>query len=122
MAKDLKAGMGKGLGSLVQPKTDSKPAAAEEPQQAATEQKKKAGRTSKAAEPAKPSSVTMGLRSGYTRATLICNICTLAKIREIAYLERTPAMDVVEEALADYVAKYESKHGVVVPPAPKKRR
>lgn len=146
MAKDLKAGMGRGLGSLVQPtapkqteepKTEPQQAVDAEAEQlasaqqaadamleAAAKKQQGTGRTRKqtTSEQKKASSVTMGLRDGFTRSTIICNIDTLAKMKEIAYLERSPLMDVVDEALATYIAKYESKHGEVVPPEPKKRR
>lgn len=130
MAKDLKAGMGRGLGSLIQP---TLPRQTEEPQKETVEARQTAeadagknadGRQRKKTtrEKKKQSSVTQGLRDGFTRSTIICSIGTLAKIKEIAYLERSPQMDIIDEALAMYVSKYENKHGEVVPPAPKKRR
>lgn len=145
MAKDLKKSMGKGLGSLMQPTTKQadEPTAEQlleeeavlmaadeiiekaEPQQYVVVGARKNGAGSprkQTAEKKQGSSVTMGLRDGYTRSTIICNIETLAKMKEIAYLEREPIMDIVEDALAAYIAKYESKHGEVVPQAPKKRR
>ena len=111
--KNFKNQMAGGLAGLVQPTAPQ----ADEPQQGAlytTQQKEKPIKSRKAT-----SSVTKGLREGYTRATLICNIATLAKIREIAYQERENVMDVVEQALAELVEKYERKHGEVVPPPPK---
>lgn len=141
--KDLTQGMAKGLGSLLQPTTATQTVepTKEQPRETAAQaietnpkyivvgvRKKKAGagrpksKKAKADPQKKTSSVTMGLRDGFTRSTIICNIETLAKVREIAYLERTPLMDIFEDALNAYVTKYENKHGEVVPPAPKQKR
>lgn len=141
MAKDLKTGMGRGLCSLMQPTTpqteepkaepEALPTApatdgpAEEPQQGETPaepiQKRpqpfiKVQRARKKPKKEVPSSLTEGLRDGYTRATIIVNMDTIAKIREIAYLERANVVDVVEQALSELVAKYERIYGEVKPP------
>ena len=68
-----------------------------------------------------------GLPEGLTRATMILNEEDLDKLRSIAYWEsfrrsqeagkivKVLIREVTAEAIAQYVKKYESKHGKVKP-------
>lgn len=58
-------------------------------------------------------STQKGLKAGYTRAALIARVETLEKIREIAYIERQPLMEVVDAALTKAVEQYEQEHGTI---------
>lgn len=55
------------------------------------------------------------MSEGEMRATFVVNKNQLEKIRHIAYCEDIHIKDVIKDALDDYIAKYEYKHGVVEP-------
>lgn len=55
----------------------------------------------------------IGTREDETRATFIVNESQLEKMKAIAYWDRIQIKDVVANALADYIEKYEQKHGPV---------
>lgn len=125
--KDLTEGMKHGLASLLTPtetpeeKQETKTTKKKQPTETAEPEplvpvgvKKKYGsgmwqQKKKATAP----SITNGLQEGYTRATIICKIETLAKIKEIAYRERGLVKDVVETALAEMVERYEAENGKI---------
>ena len=52
---------------------------------------------------------------GYSRTSLILKDEKVAKIKEIAFRETLTMKEIFELALDDIIAKYESKHGEVVP-------
>jgi hypothetical protein len=60
-----------------------------------------------------------GTKENETRATFIINEELLDKLKAIAYWDRVLIKDVVNTALQDVVAKYESKSGDIKP-IPKK--
>lgn len=56
-----------------------------------------------------------GTYNDETRATFIVNIELLEKFKAIAYWERNLIKNVINEALLDYVKKYEDKNGAIKP-------
>lgn len=107
-----------------EPKKQTKPTAApmaepepqQEPQMVAagvrkSTQGRKAGR--KATTTEHTDSVKAGLQDGYTRATIIAKIETVDKMKEIAWQQHTTFKDIIEQVLADYIAKYEKKNGAI---------
>lgn len=52
-----------------------------------------------------------GVKEGETRATFIVKEITLEKIKSISYWERVSIKQVVNEALKEYISKYEKKQG-----------
>lgn len=119
--KDLTQSMAHGLASLTRNPNQAEPTEVEqqapsivqddeEPEPAATDSRKAVISTS------------YGLRTGFVRSTIIAKQETIAKMREIAYKERAYAMDLFEDALANYVAAYEAEHGKVRVPKPKTKK
>lgn len=120
--KDLTKGMLQGIASLAKnptPEPEEQAAPAPEPQPETPEPA--APKKSSRKKVQLPSS-SLGLRAGYTRATIIAKELTIAKVREIAYLERALVMDIYEEALADFIEKYEAEHGRVRLPKPRPKK
>jgi len=60
-----------------------------------------------------------GTKINETRATFIVNEDLLEKLKALAYWDRVLIKDVMNTALEEVVAKYESKNGVIKP-IPKK--
>ena len=60
-----------------------------------------------------------GTREGETRFSGIVSKELLQKIKAIAYWQRVPIKQVLEQALATRVQEYESQTGKQVPPIPK---
>ena len=60
-----------------------------------------------------------GTREGERRITYILKKELIEQIENLAYWERRMIKEIVGEALGDYVAKYEKKHGTIKP-KPKK--
>jgi hypothetical protein len=60
-----------------------------------------------------------GTKEGETRATFIVNEELLDKLKAVAYWDRLRIKDVINQALADAVTKYEKKNGELKP-IPKK--
>ena len=56
-----------------------------------------------------------GTKENETRATFIVNEDHLEKVKAIAYWERIKIKEVVDNALAEAIAKYEKKNGPVKP-------
>lgn len=54
-----------------------------------------------------------GVKAGEIRATFIVNEGILEKIKSISYWERIKIKQVVNEALNEYITKYEKKQGKV---------
>jgi len=65
------------------------------------------------------SAKTKGLKGGEERRTYIVLGENAEKLDAIAYWDRLTIKEVVNAAFADYVAKYEKKHGPIKP-VPKK--
>lgn len=51
-----------------------------------------------------------------TRATFIVPVCDLEKIKSIAFWKRARIKDLLSEAIADYISKYEAINGPVQTP------
>lgn len=60
-----------------------------------------------------------GTKEGETRFSGIVSKELLQKVKAIAYWQRVPIKQVLEEALAAHVQEYESKTGTAVPPIPR---
>lgn len=56
-----------------------------------------------------------GTKDNETRATFIVKEDSLEKLKALAYWERKLIKDVVDEALRDYLDKYEKKNGEIKP-------
>jgi len=56
-----------------------------------------------------------GLHEGITRATFIVKESDLEKFKTIAFWERRQIKDITEEAISQYIANYEKKHGKLKP-------
>lgn len=122
--KDLLNKMQSGLGSMLQQTATQEPtaeqmledeavlmaaeaAAMAQPEGAGHNAGKNYRKTGKAS--------TLGLREGETRYTIILKEETLAKVKEMAYLQRKTIRAAVEAAIEVAVAEYEKKNGVIVP-------
>ena len=57
----------------------------------------------------------LGLQEGLTRATFILSEDVLEKLKALAYWERLKIKEAHEEAINEYLAKYEKKHGKIKP-------
>jgi hypothetical protein len=62
-----------------------------------------------------------GTKEGETRFSGIVSKELLQKVKAIAYWQRVPIKQVLEEALATHVQYYESRTGSTVPPIPKNK-
>lgn len=60
-----------------------------------------------------------GTKPGETRFSGIVSKELLQKVKAIAYWQRVPIKQVLEEALTTHVQEYESKTGTAVAPIPK---
>jgi hypothetical protein len=56
-----------------------------------------------------------GTKENETRATFIVNEDLLEKLKNIAYWERKLIKDTINEAIKDYVDKYEKSNGEIKP-------
>ncbi len=68
--------------------------------------------------PAARRSTEMGLQDGFTRVTIIADKNLIEKCRDIAYWERLRDLDVYNQALREFVERYERNHNKSVEPRP----
>ena len=61
-----------------------------------------------------------GCKESETRATFIINEAYLERIKALAYWERIQIKDAINDALKEYLEKYETSHGKIKP-KPEKR-
>jgi 2-keto-3-deoxy-L-rhamnonate aldolase RhmA len=116
--KDIKQSMANGLNSLLQPTTEKAPKAKTTPAPAANlvpagaKKNKRVGAKPQTAPHTE--SVKRGLQADYTRATVIVKVETIDKLKEIAWMQHTSLKEVLNNVLADYVAKFEKQNGEVI--------
>jgi hypothetical protein len=100
-----------GLNSLLQNTKNAEP---EEKISAKDESKNKPGRPKTSTKTITKTS-EIGTKEGETRATFIVREEVLEKIFAIAYWEREQKKDIIDNALSEFIFRYEKKNGSIQP-------